>query len=130
MCLQMFCVYWARIVSANCSAGTYRNASSNTCEDCPRGTYEGDKWQETCSGTCLDPKTTVGGAVSVDECLCKRFQYIIYHSTPLGTRRFCDVESTSLPLIQRRKNVVCPVGLHHWILCMFQFAASLCLYMY
>ena len=29
---------------------------------------------------------------------------------PLGTRRCCDVESTSKPLIQRRNNVVCPVG--------------------
>ena len=24
--------------------------------------------------------------------------------------RFCDIESTSLTLIQRRKNVVCPIG--------------------
>ena len=31
-------------------------------------------------------------------------------SFPLGTRRCCDVESTSLTLIQRRNNVVCPVG--------------------
>ena len=31
---------------------------------------------------------------------------------PLGTRRCCDVESTSLTLIQRRNNVVCPVGRH------------------
>ena len=29
---------------------------------------------------------------------------------PLGTRRCCDVESTSLTLIQRRNNVVYPVG--------------------
>ena len=29
---------------------------------------------------------------------------------PLGTRRCCDVESTSMTLIQRRNNVVCPVG--------------------
>ena len=29
---------------------------------------------------------------------------------PPGTRRCCDVESTSLTLIQRRNNVVCPVG--------------------
>ena len=29
---------------------------------------------------------------------------------PLGTRRCCDVESTSLTLIQRRNNVVCPLG--------------------
>ena len=29
---------------------------------------------------------------------------------PPNTRRCCDVESTSLTLIQRRNNVVCPVG--------------------
>ena len=28
---------------------------------------------------------------------------------PLGTQRCCDVESTSLTLIQRRNNAVCPV---------------------
>ena len=27
-----------------------------------------------------------------------------------GTPRYCDVESTSMTLIQRRDNVVCPVG--------------------
>ena len=32
------------------------------------------------------------------------------HQQPLGTRRCCDVESTSLTLIKRRDNVVCPVG--------------------
>ena len=29
---------------------------------------------------------------------------------PPNTRRCCDVESTSLTLLQRRNNVVCPVG--------------------
>ena len=29
---------------------------------------------------------------------------------PLSTWRCCDVESTSMTLIQRRNNVVCPVG--------------------
>ena len=29
---------------------------------------------------------------------------------PVGTRRCCDVESTSLTLIQRRNNVGCPAG--------------------
>ena len=28
----------------------------------------------------------------------------------LGTRRYCNVESTSSTLIQSRNNVVCPVG--------------------
>ena len=28
----------------------------------------------------------------------------------LGPRRCCDIESTSLTLIQRHNNVVCPVG--------------------
>ena len=36
--------------------------------------------------------------------------YICQFPLPLGTRRFCNAESTSLPLIQRRKNVVCPVS--------------------
>ena len=35
---------------------------------------------------------------------------ILVRSNPLGTRHCCDVESTSLPLIQRHNNVVCPVG--------------------
>ena len=33
-----------------------------------------------------------------------------YYHFPLGTWRCCDVESTSSTLIQRRNNVVCPVG--------------------
>ena len=36
----------------------------------------------------------------------------VAYAYPLGTRRCCDVESTSLTLIQRRINVVCPVGIH------------------
>ena len=31
---------------------------------------------------------------------------------PFGTRRCCDVESTSMTLIQRCNNVVCPVGMN------------------
>ena len=34
----------------------------------------------------------------------------IFYLYPLGTQRCCDVESTSVTLIQRRNNVVCPVG--------------------
>ena len=30
--------------------------------------------------------------------------------SPLGTRRCCDVEATLMTLIQRRINVMCPVG--------------------
>ena len=39
-------------------------------------------------------------------------RYISYtlDSYPLGTRRCCDVKSTSPTLIQRRNNVTCPVG--------------------
>ena len=33
-----------------------------------------------------------------------------YTYSPLGTPRVCDVESTSMKVIQRRNNVVCPVG--------------------
>ena len=36
---------------------------------------------------------------------------MLWHSLcPLGTRRCYDVESASMTLIQRRNNVVCPVG--------------------
>ena len=34
----------------------------------------------------------------------------LYHSHPLGIRRCCDVESTSMTLIQCRNNIVCPLG--------------------
>ena len=33
---------------------------------------------------------------------------------PVGTRRCCDAESTSLTSILRRNNVVCPVGTHQY----------------
>ena len=36
-----------------------------------------------------------------------------WDSYPLSTRRCCDVESTSLMLIQRRNNIVCQVVDHH-----------------
>ena len=61
--------------------------------------------------------------------LWKSIFYVIRHewrviSYPLGTRRYYDVELTSLTLIQRRNNVVCPVGkfatwstdsIHEWL---------------
>ena len=37
-------------------------------------------------------------------------KYVFHCQFQLGTQRFCDVESTSMTLIQCRKNVVCPVG--------------------
>ena len=40
----------------------------------------------------------------------KRYDYERYHQYPLGTQRCCDIELTSLTLIQRHNNVVCPVG--------------------
>ena len=43
------------------------------------------------------------------ELIC--FQHSQAKIVPLGTRRCCDVESTSMTLIQRRNDVVCPVGL-------------------
>ena len=33
-----------------------------------------------------------------------------YKPYPPGTRRYCDVDTTSLTLVLRRNNVVCPVG--------------------
>ena len=46
-------------------------------------------------------------------------------TSPLGTRRCCDVESTSLTLIQRRSNAVCPVGwwMVNWVVC-YRFVAD------
>ena len=40
----------------------------------------------------------------------KMYTSMVGPTYPLGTQRCCDVESTSLTLIQRRNNVVCPVG--------------------
>ena len=37
--------------------------------------------------------------------------YVIVYSYTLETRRCSDVESTSMTVIQRRINVVCPVGI-------------------
>ena len=40
-------------------------------------------------------------------CIVRAYRLSIY---PLGIRRCCDVASTSMTLIQRCNNVVCPVG--------------------
>ena len=37
-------------------------------------------------------------------------KYVMHCHCPLDTRRCCDVKSTSLTLIQRHNNTVCPVG--------------------
>ena len=42
--------------------------------------------------------------------LCRPALLEVNKFTPLGTRRCYDVESTSMTLMQRRNNVVCPVG--------------------
>ena len=44
----------------------------------------------------------------------------MYKKLPTGTRRLCDVESTSLTLIQRRNNVVCA----QWVTGRFRFRVS------
>ncbi|CAH1794302.1 unnamed protein product [Owenia fusiformis] len=40
-----------------CKAGTYRNTTTNICEDCPVGTYQSSKWQDGCT-TCPSSYTT------------------------------------------------------------------------
>ena len=45
---------------------------------------------------------------------CHNWKYHILQiriGNPLDTRRCNDVKSTSMTLIQRRNNVVCPVGM-------------------
>ncbi len=59
--------------SANCSAGYYRNVSTNMCNPCPYGEYQTDKWQDQCIscmpiGTKLY-STNITGASSKDECI-------------------------------------------------------------
>ena len=68
--------------------------------------------------------TGIKGGLSVQVCVweevivCRPSSDLRFLPAP-GTRRCCDVESTSLTLIQRRNNVVCPVGFSlaahfHW----------------
>ena len=45
--------------------------------------------------------------------------WLVQWCCPLDTRRFCDVKSTSMTLIERRNNLVYPVGsvmrhMHYW----------------
>ena len=45
----------------------------------------------------------------------RRWITAVWWETNSSTRRCCDVESTSLTLIQHHNNVVCPVGRHQLI---------------
>ena len=47
---------------------------------------------------------------STQLCVQTRASKLDILSLPLGTRSCCDVESTSMTLIQPRNNIVCPVG--------------------
>ncbi|KAK7004859.1 fibropellin-1 [Biomphalaria glabrata] len=62
----------------NCTIlGTYRNAQSNQCENCPIGTYSDTKWQEACR-SCPSGQTTESvGTSSVNLCYtsCSAGQY-------------------------------------------------------
>ena len=53
--------------------------------------------------------STPGLRSNYNDCRQENTSSYIEHSPP-GTRRCCDVESTSLTVIQRRNNAMCPAG--------------------
>lgn len=54
---------------AACDPGSYLHTATNTCQSCPIGQYQPDKWRDSCL-LCPSGNTTyVTGAVSVSQCL-------------------------------------------------------------
>ena len=67
--------------AANCSAGWYRDAATNACVACEKGSYQPEKWQTMCI-PCQTEKTTADvGATSQDECAGKSNEDCICQSS-------------------------------------------------
>ena len=59
------------IYLGNCTVGQKLNTDTNLCEECALGSYQPDKWQESCI-ECSSQRTTVDlASVSADQCLRK-----------------------------------------------------------
>ena len=56
---------------ANCSAGYYRDISSNACVECLKGTYQSDKWSTSCINCTNDSTTSGSGTVAASDCNSK-----------------------------------------------------------
>lgn len=57
---------------ANCTAG-YKtvNDVTSVCEECPRGEYQADKWQESCDSCPSGETTEFTARTSQDDCIGK-----------------------------------------------------------
>ena len=61
------------LLLGNCSAGNFRNVTTNQCEACPVGFYQSDDLQDDCD-MCPASYTTNGeGKTHRDNCTCKLF---------------------------------------------------------
>jgi hypothetical protein len=71
--LHCFIVYfYTFLISANCSAGTYRDKPKEKCIPCPNGEYQPDKWQLECK-KCPHGNDTGGktGSKAASDCTSK-----------------------------------------------------------
>lgn len=58
--------------AANCTApGTYRDTTSNTCEPCPVGTYNSQKWVTRCLDCPTGESTQTTGSDDRNDCRSK-----------------------------------------------------------
>ena len=74
---------------------------------------------------CLCKRTCIHNLSNFTNTICfKNVAHIDNDTCPRGARRCCDVKSTSVTLIQRRNNVMCPVGgvlMKKWNKCLWCF---------
>ena len=65
--------------AGNCTVpGQYRDAGENVCRDCPRGQWQNQKWQTSCSSCNVGLTTRYTGTSNPADCLCKCVPPVLY----------------------------------------------------
>ena len=68
------------LLTAACEAGRFLDVNTNTCQQCPIGTYQDKIWQNNCTscGDAENWRTDQTGSADPTDCKCKLYPYHIY----------------------------------------------------
>ena len=68
---QLSSLFNAFFLAANCPAGTYHNSTMQSCNQCPRDTYQNEEGKKSCEICPTFSKTTGLGSRDVSHCISK-----------------------------------------------------------
>ena len=80
--------------SANCSAGSFRNLTTNECEICEAGSYQPEAFQTSCI-SCGNQTTSEPGSTSEEQCRSTCITFLKPRITTLclcTLNRFCQID--------------------------------------